>query len=235
MIQLNLLPDIKKEFIHSQRVRTRVITISIFGMIGAFAIVALAAFYVYVMQQMVLIPSINGEIAKNKKTLQAVPDTAKYLTVQNQLKALPGLHQQKTVYSRTMDILPVLNPSAPNSINLTTLNVNEEAKSLVFTGKTQSFESLASFKDTLVYAMVGYRTDPTQTPVSERLFSAVSIENSGLSQDSNNKQIVSFVVRGVYNEKVFQNGTEISNVSIPSMQSSQKADANAQVFQGAQQ
>src|SRR5689334_10754914 len=110
MIQLNLLPDLKKEFIRAQKNKSLVISSSILVTLGALGLSALLFVYVTFAQQ-VQISLVTDDISKKADELSKVKDINKYLTIQNQLSSIGQLHNDKGIYSRLFDFFNVLNPS----------------------------------------------------------------------------------------------------------------------------
>ena len=229
MIQLNLLPDLKKAFLHAQRARNRVIGFAILGCVIAVGATALAAFYVYAVQT-VQINLVNGDIKKKTSDLQNTKDIDKYLTIQNQLAALPDLHGKKNVYSRFFGFLPVLNPGAPNNVTLTNFEVGDTDTLITFIGKAPTFESLNVFKDTLAHATVTYQLSGSSDKTTENLLSDVTVESSGLGQDGANK-VVSFTIKAHYNQAALKVGSTSVAVSVPNIQTSANQTPSV-VFEG---
>ena len=216
MIELNLLPDVKKEFIRTQRARNKIITISFFAMIIAGGIVLAFGFYVYAVQS-VHVLVLNEQIKKNSAELKEVDELDKYLTIQNQLDKLGDLHGNKAIYSRLMDYLVKLNPSPPNGVTLTSLELAEEDKAITLNGNSASFESFNVFKDTLENAELTFNPssesedDEDAELKVEKLFDDVLVESSSISRDLG-EGIVVFTVRLTYNPNAFS--ANLSNVSI---------------------
>lgn len=202
MIGLNLLPDVKKEFLKAQRMRNTVISLSIVAMFIAGGITAALALFVYVGQSTAITLAKN-DIKKKQATLEGKPEITKYLTIQRQLAALKVLHgsQYKVIYSRLFDFLPQLNPSAPNSVQLSTVKVVSEGTMIEVTGTTQDFHALDTFKNTLEQAKLTYKSGDETKNVS--LFSKVTLKSAGLSQQSSSKSAVSFEFELVYSKEAF--------------------------------
>src|SRR5215467_2991209 len=99
MIQFNLLPDVKIQYLKAQRQKHLVVFISTIAIIAAIALFAFLVTFVDVLQKKNL-SDLNADIQTNSNQLKSTPDLSKILTVQNQLKALPGLHDQKAVATR---------------------------------------------------------------------------------------------------------------------------------------
>ncbi len=233
MIELNLLPDVKKEFIRAQRSHNAVITASILAiMISVGATIAFALF-VYGGQAF-RISQLTGNIKEKETQLKAVEDLDKYLTVQNQLSQIEGLHDQKLIYSRLVDFLGVLNPSAPHNISLNRLNVQSEEGTIVFEGSTASFESFSVFKDTLQNAELTYTAKDATEPTKERLFSEVVVTSSGLGKNQSESR-VSFSVTATYSENVFSPSSKDIAVTIPQIETTNSVRQSPQPLFNSQQ
>lgn len=215
MIQLNLLPDLKKEFLKAQKTKNFVIGVSILVTLGAVALSVLLFIYVTFVQQL-QINLATTDIEKRVAELKAVPDVNKYLSIQNQLASLDALHAQKGQYSRIFSFMTSLNPSAPNNIALSTLQLSTLDKALVFNGSTASFESLNIFVDTLKNAKVKYKTVGSDETKLEPMFSQVYVQSSSLAK-LNNKSVVTFVVKAAYLDPVFDISNTDVSVEIPNI------------------
>lgn len=219
MIQFNLLPDIKKEYINSKKTKALVISVSIITTMVAIGLSVLFFLYVTFVQQL-QVSLITGDIKKKSDVLNGIHDLSKYLTIQNQLSALPNLHAQKGAYSRLFTFLPVLNPSAPNNVTLTTLQFSQDDKTIVFTGSTATFESLNIFVDTLRNAQVNYTPPGATTAKSDKMFSDVAVENSVIARISNQMQ-VTFTVQTTYNSAAFDSQNGNVTATIPNITTTQ--------------
>lgn len=227
MIQLNLLPDIKKEFINAQKTRAVVMSSSILVTIVAVGLAVLMFVYVTFLQQLQITLATN-DIKDKEKQLNSVQDLSKYLTIQNQLAALPELHAGKGVYSRLLAFLPVLNPSAPNNVALTKLQLVALDKQVNFTGTTASFESLNVFVDTLRNAEVTYKDSSAQQQKS-KMFESVMVQNSNIDK-LNGKSSVSFTVIAQYVEPAFDAHNTDVTASVPNIKTSQSVTENPKLF-----
>lgn len=232
MIQLNLLPDLKKEFIKTQKVKALVITASIFTTVGALALSALLFVYVTFVQQFQT-NLASDDVTKKTQQLKAIPDIDKYLTVQNQLASLPDLHNSKGMYSRLFDFLSVLNPSSPNNATLTDLRLITADKTIIFTGTTASFQSLNTFVDTLKNAEATYKAGGQGDPVSGKMFEQVLVQTADIVRN-NNQSLVGFTVRTNYNDSVFNATNTDTSVKVPSITTTPSVtqSPNTQLFNG---
>lgn len=227
MIQLNLLPDIKKEFINAQKTRAVVVSSSILVTLGAIGLSILLFIYVTFLQQLQITLATN-DIKSKTQQLNSVADLDKYLTVQNQLAALPGLHDGKGIYSRMLSFLPILNPNAPNSVVLSKLQLSTTDKIVGLTGTTKSFESLNVFVDTLQNAEATYK-DASGAQQKTRIFSTIFVQNSSIDK-SNGGNRVAFTVNATYRDPVFDaTNTEVT-ATVPNIQTSQSVTESPKLF-----
>ena len=215
MIQLNLLPDLKKEFIKAQKNKALIISISLLTTMGALGLSVLLFLYVTFGQQ-VQIDLVTNDIKNKTAKLREVHDINKYLTIQNQLSSIPTLHANKGAFSRLFTFLGVLNPAAPNNANLTNLQAAEEDKSIAFTGTTASFETLNNFVDTLKNAEVVYTPAGSSEALTEKMFKDVLLQSSGITRQGNNST-VGFTVKAYYNDQAFNATNSNVTAKVPSI------------------
>lgn len=210
MIGINLLPDVKKEFLKAQRTRNTVISLSILSMFIAGGLTVFLALFVYVGQG-TAIKFVNDDIDKKQATLESKTEIAKYLTIQNQLAALRTLHGKdyKILYSRLFDYLPQLNPAAPNNIHLSSVRVTSDGTLVAVQGTTQDFHALDTFKNTLIEAKITYADGEETKEVP--LFSEVTLKNAALAQIESGSA-VSFEFELVYSGDIFS--PELTNFQL---------------------
>lgn len=219
MIQLNLLPDVKKEFLQAQRTKATVIGVSILVTLGAVALTVFLFLTVYIGQPL-LTAAKQGEIDSRSKELKAVEDIDKYLTIQNQLKTLPELYNQKVTYSRLFEYLKVLNPAPPNNIRLSSLQVDKENQEIIFNGVAGNFQAFTVFRDTLVNAELAYTQDGEEQKGLLFAKDGIVIESQSLTRNQG-RQELGFVLKATYNDFAFDPNIEEVTLTIPNIQTTQ--------------
>jgi len=219
MIQLNLLPDLKKEYLKSQKTKSLVISVSILTTIGAVGLSALLFIYVTFLQQL-QINLATDDISRKATELKGIQDVDKYLTVQAQLAALPELHNNKGSYDRLFSFLNVLNPGTPNNINLSTLQVDSSDRSMTLTGTTASFETFNVFVDTLKNAQITYKEGGQGNDINKKMFEQVLVVSSGLSR-AEGKSLVVFTVKTTYDPAVYNVQSGDIKATVPSITTTQ--------------
>lgn len=232
MITLNLLPDVKKEFLKAQRAKAMWTSVSILVTVGAVGLTVLVAAWVYGAQN-VHKSVLTGSIKSNEQKLKD-KQVDKYLTIQKQLSTISSLHSQKNDFSRLLGFLPSLNPAAPDTIGLTDLTVDTEAATIDFQGDAANYKSLTTFKDTLVNATVSYRLPGQDQATTGPLFSNVSVVSSALvDKEKGSGKIVSFEVKVNYEPNAFVYGNQDVKVQVPTKDTT-NSTVNAPVFSGNQ-
>ena len=223
MIELNLLPDVKLEYVHSQKARRRVISIVSVGGIAAVGLVAVFALYVYVVQPVRGLVIDKG-IKDANKSLSAVPDLNNYLTIQQQLKDLPDLHAAKPMYSRIISYLPVLNPRAPNNVRVTQLKIDSSntPNLLTIQAYAPTYTAATVFESTLNSAQFNYtQGGQSQTPVP--LFNSVKLSNVSLGQDATGNKVVTFTIALDVNLSTFAFNSTNASISVPTKNATNSA------------
>lgn len=165
MIQFNLLPDVKLEYIKTERTKRLVITVAILASAAALAIFVILFLTVNVLQKKNL-SDLNGDIQVKTASIKKIPDLDKVLTIQNQLSALNGLHDKKPVASRLYDYMGQVIPS---NVTVSNTTVDFGLSTITFTGNSQSLDAVNTFVDTLKFTT--YKT--TQNNVEAKPFNSV--------------------------------------------------------------
>ncbi len=236
MIQLNLLPDIKKQLLHAQMQRNLVISICIVASIAAGSVILILGGIMggQAIQKDSLTKGIQGKYAEIKKK-QSNDQLDEYLTIQNQLSKISTLKDQQLDYSRLFDYLKQLNPAAPNSVSLDSVKlagpgvtsdaitgaVNTTGVTVEMQGETANYSSLNVFKSTLSLAKFSYAPSEGANVETKSLFTSVNVKSTTLS-----KEALSFSIVAVFDLAVFNAGSIDIKLDIPN-ETTSDADRNA--------
>ncbi len=202
MIEINLIPDVKQELIKAQRVRSMVISGSIFASIVALVTVTLLAMYVFGGQAW-RSGIADDEIQKKGDELAKVEDLSKILTLQNQLKVISGHYESKKMNSRVFDMLAAVIPPSPNEARISQLSVDSETSTIRLEGQTRAFDSMEVFKKTIAGAVIVYRQDGATEDTQVTLASDISITDTSFGEDSEGNRTFRFTLSFVYPEELF--------------------------------
>lgn len=205
MIQLNLLPDVKLEFIKAQRQKHLVMTVSIFTTIACVVIFLFLAVTALVWQKK-SINDLTKDISASSADLTDTEELDKILTVQNQLSTLPGLHDQKVVSSRLFNVLQQVTPVNASIANLT---VDFTANTMVIDGEAADIRSINAFVDGLKATQLTTKNN-TQARAA---FSDVVLASFGRAEDATYSVTLTFLpeIFSVTEEPTLAVGTATEN------------------------
>ncbi len=206
MVQFNLLPDVKLEYLKTQKTKRTVI-------LGVVSVTALAVF-IFILLFLIVnffqkqhMANLDQNIETKTKELKAVPDLDKVLTVQNQLKTLPSLHEDKPAASRLTDYLVQLTPS---DAKITDVTVDYDAGSIEINGTAGNIETVNRYVDILKftdYKIVG-------SEESKKAFSEVVMSNYGVQ--ANNGGRTAYGLTAKFDPAIFDNTMNVQLV-VPSI------------------
>lgn len=241
MIQLNLLPDIKLQYQKARRTQAKVVSGAILVSIIAVGAVILAVLWVYGVQNLQK-SQLTSSIDKKYNELRSIKDIDKYVTVQNQLANISGLHADKIITSRIFDVLAKLNPKAPNNVRISSLNIDTTTTTITMDGETDTFTGLETFRDTLKNASLSYTVagsgDGTSAGAvtTEDLFTpdSIAILSQGIGKTGDNRVVVSFKISVAYNPKVFARDSANVAITVPNKETTQSKEDTPNVFSPAE-
>lgn len=214
MIEINLLPDVKQEFVRSRRLKRIVVASAILVSIIAGGVVAVLLLYVYAVQpgrQYLL----DQDIKSRSEELQKNKNLTRDLTLQSQLVTVTELHEDKGDYSRLFDYLRTLNPKEPNNISISQATLDTTAGTLSIEASAKNFPAVSIFQDTLNNAKLTYIDPSTNEEVKVPMFSDVQITETGLGQDSTGTQVASFKALLTYEPNAFAWGVKNPTLTVP--------------------
>lgn len=203
MIEINLIPDVKRELIRARMFRSTVVSVAIIVTVVAAGIVAALSAYVFGVQTVRSVVA-DEAIKKGAAQLAEVEDLSKVLTIQNQLTKMSALNDQKAINSRVFDLLLAIIPPAPNEVKISSLAVDAETKTITFEGQTPTFPSLESFKKTIGAANVQYKED--DKTIDTVLATDLSISNVSYGEDATGTKVLRFTVSFTYAPELFSPG-----------------------------
>jgi hypothetical protein len=192
MIELNLLPDVKQEYLRTQRIKRLSILVSL--IISAAAITILVMLVVAEGWQKHTLGNINKDVSSKTTTLKNEAQINSILTVQNQLQSVNGLHDSKPATTRLFDYLNELTP-LPASIN--TLKVDFALHTISITGDADALSTVNQYIDTLKFT----KYDTGQHTVNKPAFSDVVL--SSFQYDTTTSPPASFTIEANFDPIIF--------------------------------
>jgi Tfp pilus assembly protein PilN len=196
MIQFNLLPDVKLEFIKTQRLKRTVILIC--QIVGGTALFVLIMMFLLVnVVQKRHLSNLNKDINKYTSELKNTKDIDKILTIQSQLNSLPDLHNKKVVASRLFKYISQLTPA---QATMASINIDFVAHKINISGSADNLATVNKFVDTLKFT----NFESVDQAVKGQAFSSVVLTGFSKGDSSTTYQISTD-----YNAVIFDSSSDI--------------------------
>lgn len=209
MIELNLLPDVKLEYIKAQRTKRLVISVSI--VVASVSVLIMVLLLVFDLSQKKYLSDLNRDISNETSTLQSKPNINTILTVQNQLRSLTSLHNQKPAASRLFS--SYLNQLTPATVEINDFQIDFTKYTATITGTGDSLTTINQYIDTLKSTTFTIGKNKTST----KAFSDIVLTQFGLNSDvTDPNQAVSYTISLSFDNTIF-NITDNINLSVPSL------------------
>jgi len=202
MMQLNLLPDVKLEYLKVRRTQRLVITVSTILIAASLFVFVVLIGTVDIFQKKNL-NDLNHDISKYTSQLQNTSNLNKILTVQNQLQVLTSLHDQKPAASRLFGYLEQLTPS---TASVSQLNVDYTQNIVTITGNAKSLDDVNAFTDTLKFT-----TYKLSDGTSNKAFSDVV-----LSQFSRSSTGATYTITATFDPVIFDSKNNVT-LTVPNI------------------
>lgn len=214
MIEINLVPDVKQELLHAQRVRLSVITISIIVGIAAIGIVVILGLLLGVQGARGYL--LDNAISSDSQKLASVPDINKTLTIQNQLDKISTIHQSSHVDSRIFNVLTSLASGKGDAkIQYSTIAVDTTNDTVTIQAQTPTFNGLDVFKKTLTATQFRYTSGDSTSKQTENLASNIDLSNQTQAQDATGKHVVTFTLSFTYTADLLSPQSKNAQIVLP--------------------
>ena len=207
MIEINLLPSVKRELLKTRAMRNRVISISF--LVGGASIVAVVVLALVLGSQIAGEAVQNGVIKDRNDKLMAVEDLNKVVTIQNQLTKINEQHSRKKINSRIFDVVTAVNPVTPNNVSFSDIKVNPESKTITLEGSAvNGYSALETLKKTILNTKVQTTDGDKSSEVS--LTKEIKDGDTSFGENSEGKKVLQFSFSFEYAEELLapaNNGT----------------------------
>lgn len=197
MIQLNLLPDVKQEYIKTQRVKSLVMMVSFTASAVALGILIVMTSTVYLVQRKV-ISDLSSSIKSSSSTLRGLPNVSDILTVQSQLNSLSTLNGQKPATSRIFGFLSQL---TPQQATISDLRIDYVQNAMTISGNAPSLDVVNAFVDGLKFT--NYTVKGSNDP--KPAFSTVV-----LASFSRNSKSATYSITLNFDPSIFNNANDVT-------------------------
>ncbi len=225
MIQLNLLPDVKMEYIKAQRTRGLVLSSAVIIAVGSIALLILLL--VVGGLQKKHINDLTADIKADTATMQKKPEITKILTVQNQLQSLTALHEQKPAVA---SLFGYLNQVTPTQVSVNDFSVDFTTQTMTITGTADSLGSVNKYVDTLKYTK--FTTEDSDN--EQAAFKDVVLGSFSVGAGARQNQAASYTITLAYDPIIFDTTQKVKLV-VPNLTTTRAAleQPAGDVFQSA--
>ena len=207
MIEINLLPNVKRELLKTRVMRNRVISISF--LVGGASIAAVVVLALILGSQIAAEAVQNGVIKDRNDKLMAVEDLNKVVTIQHQLTKINEQHSGKKLNSRIFDVVTAVNPVASNNVSFSDIKVNPGSKTITLEGSAvNGYSALETLKKTILNTKVQTTDGDKSSEVS--LTKEIKDGDTSFGENSEGKKVLQFSFSFEYAEELLapaNNGT----------------------------
>lgn len=207
MIQFNLLPNVKSEYINVKQTKHKVLVVASGVIIGSLAIVILLVIVVFGWQNLRL-KNLDDSIKETAGELQKVNDIDKVLTVQNQLESINSLHSAKPEVARLFGYLTQVTPSRTT---IDTLNLDLVTPTMTISGQATNLEEVNKFVDTLKFTTIS-KGDAEPSGSDPKAFSQVVLSSYSISNDG-----ASYTITLKYDSAIFNSAETDLKLTVPNI------------------
>jgi Tfp pilus assembly protein PilN len=204
MIQFNLLPDIKIQYLKARRQKHLVMLGSTVVIIASVAVLAVFISIVFGLQKK-NIADLSRDIKGKSSQLKSTKNLNRMLTVQNQLTSLPALHDNKPVVSRLYTYITQL---APTDASVARLQIDFTKNTISVNGAAGSLGTINSFTDGLKFATY---TTADAPKAHKKAFSDVVLSTFGRDNKG-----ASYTIDATFDPVLFSEKSDVT-LTVPSI------------------
>jgi len=215
MIQINLVPDVKQEMLHAQRMRNVAISLSI--VVGVIAVGVVGVLGVVLGAQAAVQKFEAGQIESGYKKLSSNKDLNSALTIQNQLATISSQNGGRTMDSRLLDVIAAINPPAPNDVKISKVTLDPSQNTITLEGSAAGgYPATDVFRKTILNTTVSGKAQGDNTTQSQPLTSSVTLQDTSYGEDATGAKVVRFTISFTYPDGMLDNTMTDVKVSTPS-------------------
>lgn len=215
MIEINLVPDVKQEFIRAQHIRNGVISAAIIVAIACFGALALLSVYVFGAQAW-RDTKADENITAGIQKLQSVEDLDKALTVQNQLSSISSIQDDTELNSRLFDTIATVTPTGENAVVISKFSMDSESGTITIEGRSKyGYRALDAFKKTILATKFTYETEGSSDKKSVTLTDSITDGNRSFGEDDSGQRSLQFEFTFEYSSELFSRDSRNAEIVGP--------------------
>ncbi len=219
MIEINLIPDVKLEYLKARRMRNTAVSFSIIAGLAATGVVVAAV--LLLLTQLGFEKLADNAIDKEYEKLSKVEGLSELRTLQNQLSKLPEQNASRSMSSRLFSVLQAINPAQPNDVRFTSVKLDPATSLLSMEGLADAgYPAIEALKKTITNVQIEYKQGKEGSSKTIPLAGPESVELSEMSygQDSDGKRVLRFKLAIKYPADLFTNRAQALRIVTPTKQ-----------------
>lgn len=208
MIEINLLPAVKREYLKAQQMKHTVVVASVLMSLLAVVLMLLLLGYVRVMQprhQKNVQADIDSALRDSKKKENAV----KVVTVQGALEQIPNLQDKKMI---TSSIFTYLKEFTPRDISYSNIKLDLVEKTIVLQGTSTNFEKANILANNLKSAKFTYSSGDEKNSISP--FTSVVFDGLSKSEVVQDNKSVTFQITFKIDPVIFDQSAKSGEITV---------------------
>ena len=149
MVEINLLPDVKRDLLKAQRLRNIVTFASI--IIGAAMLGGVILLFLVTQGQQIFMGLKKDEISSKFSDMQKIKDGETAATLRNQLNAIQKIREASPNVSRLLStVIPAIKTTGENEVKFSSINYDPGTRIVSIEGETSNgFTALEAFIKTI--------------------------------------------------------------------------------------
>lgn len=217
-VEVNLVPDVKFEFIRAEIVRSRITTIAVLTVVASVTVVALVSLITFGLQNY-LISSTDNKIKEQFEVYKNYDGVNQILTVQNQLSKIGQLHQDKPISSRLFNMMVSVIDGSGNSARISRIDFDTETSEIKIEGQSKDgFIGLERLQKSIIATVLSYKEneadEPTLVPMTDKV---LTNEPPVFGQDVSGSLVLMFNISFVADSVMFDFNKDVTLIG-PSRQ-----------------
>lgn len=208
MIQFNLLPNVKVEYLKTKH-QKRTIALIATGVVLACAFVVASLFSIVLGVQPRRLSSLDNSIKNVVNEIKSKPDINKILTIQNQLSEIDKLHTEKPVATRVFSLIVNI---TPKNVSIENFTIDFLTSKIEVSGQAVSFEEMNKFIDTLKFTTI-------KNTIDSNLPDTKAFNQVVLSSYALNEKGASYSVTFNFDKEIFNSDKDGIGLEVPSITS----------------
>ena len=208
MIEINLLPAVKREYLKAQQMKHTVVVGSVLVSLGAIGLLALMFIYVQVIQPQQQ-KSIQSDIDKSLNDSKNKKNAVKVVTVQGALQQIPSLQDKKMI---TSNLFIYLNSFTPKDVSYSNIKMNLTESTIVLQGNATNFEQANVLANNIKSAKFTFKKSNNSQSVSP--FTNVVFDGLTKSDKPEENKNVSFQITLKVDPVIFDQSVKDGKISV---------------------